>query len=651
MSNSLQHTLGRVRPPRVQITYDVEIGNAIEKKLLPFVVGILSDLRGMAEEAPIPLKERKFIFIDRDNFQSVLKVLHPRLAFQVPNVVDQEDGEKDEEKDEEAEGSNLNIELFFQHMDDFHPDHLVKQVDPLKTLHKDRGHLVDLSSKLDGNDVLDQALFKVLTEDEVKAPLVAEIEAEDTPTLDTFIQDNNMIKDEEQLAGAKVMMKTFLTYLQKTEEPILDAFGFIQDALATIDHVLSRQLDVIMHHPAYQDLEGKWRGLFYLVMNTETSTTLKIRLLSLTRQEMLDDLEKAVEFDQSHLFKKIYEEEYGTFGGNPYSVLLCDMAFGRHPQDIELLRKLSGVAAAAHAPLLAGANPKLFDLNSFVDLSSPRDLAKIFESSELVKWNSFRETEDSRYVTLFLPRVLLRLPYGAATNPTQTFQYEETVEGEKNEKFCWGNPAYAMAQRITHAFSLYGWTAAIRGVEGGGLISNLPVFTFRTPRGDVTMKSPVEVVITDRREKELSDLGFITLCHCKGKDYAAFFGAQTTQKPKKYNLDTANANALISARLPYMLNASRFAHYVKMMIRDKIGSFMSRGEVEQYLQTWIADYVLLSDVAPQSVKAQYPLREAAIRVVDVPGEPGAYKAVMFLQPHFQLEELTTSIRLVAKLPA
>jgi type VI secretion system protein ImpC len=315
-----------------------------------------------------------------------------------------------------------------------------------------------------------------------------------------------------------------------------------------------------------------------------------------------------------------------------------------------MLEMLSGVAGAAHAPFIGAASPKLFDMDSFTELSVPRDLAKGFESTELVKWRSFREQEDSRYVTLTMPRVLLRLPYGPKTVPVDGLAYEEDVNGKDHAKYLWGNAAYALGQRITNAFALYGWTAAIRGAEGGGVVEGLPAHTFKTDDGDIALKCPTETSITDRREKELSDLGLVSLCHCKGTDYAAFFGGQTTNKPKVYNTDSANANARISSNLPYVLAASRFAHYFKAMMRDKIGSFMTRDNVASYLNTWIADYVLLDDNAPQAVKAKYPLREARVDVFDVPGKPGCYRAVAFLRPHFQLEELTVSMRLVAELP-
>jgi type VI secretion system protein ImpC len=369
-----------------------------------------------------------------------------------------------------------------------------------------------------------------------------------------------------------------------------------------------------------------------------------------TKQELMDDLERAPEFDQSKLFKKVYEEQYGTYGGAPFSCLVADFEFGRDSQDVELATLLSNVAACAHTPLMAAASPGMFNFDNFTELSGPRDVAKLFDGTDAIKWRSFRESDDSRYFVLTLPHVLMRLPYGQATNPTEGFNYEESVDGTDNSKFCWGNAAYALAQNITTAFALYGWTAAIRGVEGGGLVSDLPAYTFKTSNGDLAVKCPTEVAITDRREKELSDLGFMALCYCKDTDYAAFFSSQTAQKPKTYDDNQANANARISARLPYMLNASRFAHYIKAIMRDKIGSFMTRQEVSQYLNSWIAQYVLLSDIAPDSVKASFPLREARIDVSEVPGKPGSYTAVVFLRPFFQLEELTASLRLVATLP-
>lgn len=429
----------------------------------------------------------------------------------------------------------------------------------------------------------------------------------------------------------------------------------INEAIAQLDAEISRQLDEVLHHEDFQALESTWRGAAYLVYNTETSTRLKLRVLPATADELRKDLEKAVEFDQSNLFKMLYEDEYGTFGGTPYSMIVLDHEFGTSNPEMSLLEQLSQVAAAAHAPLVAAAGPEMFGMGSFTELGNPRDLAKIFESTEYVKWRSFRDSEDSRYVALTMPRVLLRLPYGPNDKPVEELNYVEDLSGEdqagpQHDKYLWGNAAWALAERVTNAFALYGWTAAIRGVEGGGLVEGLPAHTFRTTEGDVALKCPTEIAITDRREKELSDLGFISLVHCKGTDKAAFFGGQTVNKPKAYNTDDANANAQLSARLPYIFAASRFAHYFKVMLRDKVGSFQTAQGIEDYLQTWISDYILLDDNASQGAKARFPLREARVDVREVPGSPGEYTAVAFLRPHFQLEEISASIRLVATLP-
>ena len=405
-----------------------------------------------------------------------------------------------------------------------------------------------------------------------------------------------------------------------------------------------------MHHPEFQKLEAAWRGLHYFVMQSETSTMLKIRVLNVSKDEVRKDLEKAVEFDQSALFKKVYEEEYGMFGGAPYGALIGDYEFGRNPQDIGLLEKLSNVAASAHAPLFTAANSALMGLDSFTDLPNPRDLAKKFETPDYAKWKSFRESDDSRYVGLALPHILMRLPYGPDTVPVETFNFKEQVDGTDHSKYVWGNAAYAIGARLTDAFAKHGWCAAIRGVEGGGRVDGLPTHTFRTDDGEIAMKCPTEISITDRREKELSDLGFIPLVHCKGTDYAAFFGMQSCQKSKKYDTDAANANARLSTQLQYMMAMSRFAHYLKAIMRDKIGSFMTRKDCEKFLNRWISKYVVSNDDAGAEIKAKFPLKEARVEVAEVPGKPGCYRAVAFMKPHFQLDELTVSLRLVADLP-
>lgn len=425
----------------------------------------------------------------------------------------------------------------------------------------------------------------------------------------------------------------------------------IQKRIEQIDVQLTTGLNAVMHSEQFQQLESAWRGLHDLVQKTETGQRLKLRVLNLTKAELANDLKKAIAVDQSNLFKKVYEEEYGTFGGAPYSVLVGDYYMTRSPADIALLGQIAEVAAMAHAPFITGADAALFDMEQFTQLGVPRDMSKTFDSVEMAGWRDFRDHEDSRYVALTLPRYLMRLPYGEKTVKVENFGFEEGRDGMPHQRYLWGNSAYLLAQRITDAFAQHGWAAAIRGFEGGGAVGGLPTHTFKTGEGDTVMKCPTEVTITDRREKELNDLGFISVVHKKNENCAVFFGGQTVNKPIAYSNALATANARLSSQLPCILAASRFAHYIKVMMRDKIGSFATRENVEVYLNNWIAKYVLINDNASQAVKAQYPLRAARVDVFDVPGKPGCYKATVFLRPHFQLEELTASIRLVTDLPA
>ena len=469
--------------------------------------------------------------------------------------------------------------------------------------------------------------------------------------LDSIIAQGRLGRDANERARAKDLIGALVQELLDGSMVVAkDTEAMISARIAAIDEVLTRQLNEIMHHPEFQRLEATWRGLNYLVMNTETSTMLKLRVLNVSKDDLRKDLEKAVEFDQSALYKKVYEEEYGTFGGAPFSCLVGDYEFTRHPQDIGLLEKISGVAAAAHAPFLAAADARLFGLDSYTEIGGIRDLAKVFDTVEYAKWKSFRDSEDSRYVGLCAPHVLMRLPYGPETEPVEAFNFKEDVDGRDHGKYLWANAAWALGVRITDAFAKHQWTAAIRGVEGGGLVEGLPGHTFKTDDGDVALKCPTEIAITDRREKELSDLGFIPLVWQKGSDKAAFFATQSCQKAKKYDTDAANANARLSTQLQYIFAVSRFAHYLKAIMRDKIGSFMTAKNVQDYMNRWISNYVLLDDNAPQDRKAKFPLREARVDVVEVPGKPGVYRAVAFLRPHFQLDELTVSLRLVANLP-
>lgn len=431
----------------------------------------------------------------------------------------------------------------------------------------------------------------------------------------------------------------------------------INSAIAAIDKAMSKQLTAIMQHQKFTKLEGSWRGLNYLVSNSETSSQLKIRVLNASKKEISKDLERAVEFDQSALFKKIYESEFGMAGGEPYSALIGDYEFTAHPDDVSTLSNISGVAAAGFCPFIAAAAPGMFGFDSYQDLSKPRDLEKIFESSEYISWRSFRDSDDSRFVSLVMPRVLARLPYGASTKAIDAFNFEEADTNEQgkhlgveHDNYCWMNASYTMGATLTRAFAENGWCTAIRGAEGGGKVEGLPSHVFVSDDGAVDQKCPTEIGITERREAELSKLGFLPLCHYKNTDYAVFFGAQTTQKPAQFQSPDATANAAISARLPYIMATSRIAHFLKVMARDKIGSFMEADEAERMLNQWIKQYVNGNPLASAESKAKYPLAEARVEVKEVPGQPGVYNAVAWMRPWLQMEELTTSLRLVAKMP-
>lgn len=724
MSDSIQHTLSRVRPPRVQITYDVEIGDAIEKKELPFIVGIIAPLSGKSTKKQPPMVEKKIVGINRDNFNKVLDAIAPRVAFEVPDTISQA------KPDVAPKMTPVSVE--FNHIDHFEPVQVVKRVPKLNEIYVERSRLRDFLSKLDGNEPLNSLLFDILNDDarssalskvvtdaqpailkareeaddekrsaDMLAAFSAQLDEKKDSDIKSMLKQGGLVLEDEQIPYALELVSEFTLQIivnndllpakdaSQEEKDNLNVSGIISERISQKDKVISRQLNYIMHHEDFQAMEASWRGLHFLVNKTETGQMLKLKLLNATSDELYADLDKAVEFDQSALFKLFYEDEYGTFGGEPYSVLIGDFQFGRSNRDIKLLEMLSTVAAAAHIPFISSAWAKLFDMDDYANLYKPRDLSQIFESAELIAWRAFREQEDSRYVTLALPKVMLRLPYHHEDNPcdgiyfdedmaVNVYQldksnnpvldankkpiivsdvddsgliYDKTKKQVDARKVLWGNAAYVLAQRITNAFALYGWTAAIRGVEGGGLVEGLPAYTFDTEEGDLALNCPTQVSITDRREKELNDLGFMVICHCKGTNKAAFFGGQTTNKPKMYLTDSATANARISSLLPYMMSASRFAHYIKVLMREKIGSFMTKQNVENYLNTWIAQYVLLDDTPPQHIKAKYPLRNASIEVTDVPGKPGAYRAVVFLRPHFQLEELTASIRLVAELPS
>jgi type VI secretion system protein ImpC len=442
--------------------------------------------------------------------------------------------------------------------------------------------------------------------------------------------------------------------LRDTKIVSSDAIKTIESIIAQIDQKLSEQINQIMHHAEFQQLEGAWRGLHHLVNNTETDEMLKIRVLNISKKDLSKTLKKfkGTAWDQSPLFKKMYEEEYGQFGGEPYGCLVGDYYFDHSPPDVELLTEMGQIAAACHAPFISAAAPQLLQMETWQELQNPRDLTKIFGTPEYAAWRSLRESEDSRYIGLAMPRFLSRQPYGAKTNPVAEFDFEEDTAGADHTKYTWANAAYAMATNINRSFKMYGWCSAIRGIESGGAVEGLPVHTFPTDDGGVDMKCPTEIAISDRREAELAKSGFMPLVHKKNSDFAAFIGAQSLQKPAEYDDPDATSNANLAARLPYLFSTCRFAHYLKCIVRDKVGSFKEREDMQKWLNRWIKNYVLSNPaVATEDDKARYPLSAAEVVVEEVEGNPGYYSSKFFLRPHYQLEGLTVSLRLVSKLPS
>ena len=433
-----------------------------------------------------------------------------------------------------------------------------------------------------------------------------------------------------------------------------DTVTSIEAMIAAIDRKLTDQVNLILHHEDYKKLESAWRGLHYMVNNTETDETLKIRVMAISKQELGKTLKryKGTAWDQSPIFKKLYEEEYGQFGGEPFGAIVGDYHFDHSPPDVELLGEMSKVAAAAHAPFITGTAPGLMQMESWSELANPRDLTKIFTTPEYAAWRSLRESDDAKYLAMCMPRFLGRLPYGSKTDPVDAFNFEEDTTGADHDKYAWCNAAYAMATNINRSFKIHGWCSRIRGVESGGAVENLPTHSFPTDDGGVDMKCPTEIAISDRREAELSKNGFLAMIHRKNSDFAAFIGAQSLQKPTEYDDADATANAALAARLPYLFACNRFAHYLKCMVRDKVGSFKTREAMERWLNEWILGYV---DGDPanstEQTKAERPLAAAQVVIEEVEGAPGYYQSKFFLKPHFQLEGLSVSLRLVSKLPS
>ena len=478
--------------------------------------------------------------------------------------------------------------------------------------------------------------------------------SEEVSDFDKLLNQEFKPKSEEAGSAVKTAVKTLVQQALENASLISDnSVKTIEGMIAELDKKLSAQMNEIIHHQDFENMEGAWRGLDYLVSNTQTSDSLKIRVMNISKKDLQKTLKKfkGASWDQSPVFKKLYEDEYGTAGGEPYGALIGDYYFNHSAPDIELLRGISQIAAAAHCPFISAADPSIINLDSWKELANTRDITKIFATPEYAAWRSFRESDDSRYVALTLPRVLSRVPYGATTNPVEGFDFTEETGSGNSDKYNWMNAAYAMGVNINRSFADYGWCARIRGVESGGIVESLPTHTFPTDDGGVAMKCPTEIAITDRREAELSKNGFLPLCYWKNTDYAVFLGGQTVNKPAEYDNPDATSNAALSARLPYIFATCRFAHYLKCIVRDKVGSFKERADMESWLSDWISNYVTSDPNASEEVKAKYPLAEAKVSVEDIEGQPGYYSAKFYLRPHYQLEGLTTSLRLTTKVPS
>ena len=473
--------------------------------------------------------------------------------------------------------------------------------------------------------------------------------------LGTLLQKEFKPKTNQARAAVESAVRTLAEQaLRETAVVSDDVIGTIKAIIAEIDHTLTQQVNVILHHEKFQQLEGAWRGLQYLVNNTESDEMLKIRVMNISKKDLGRTLKKykGIAWDQSPLFKRLYEEEYGQLGGEPYGCLVGDYHFDHTPPDVELLGQVSQIASAAHAPFIAGANPSLMGMDTWQQLANPRDLIKIFSAPDYAAWRSLRDSEDSKYVGLAMPRFLARLPYGARTSPVEEFDFEEDTSAGDHSKYTWANSAYAMAVNVNRSFKYYGWCTQIRGVESGGSVEGLPVHTFPSDDGGVDMKCPTEIAISDRREAELANCGLMPLIHRKNTDVAAFIGAQSLQKTAEYTDPDATANARLAARLPYLFASCRFAHYLKCMVRDKIGSFKERSDMERYLSDWIKGYVLGNpEDAGDALKAQKPLAGAEVKVQEVEGNPGYYSARFFLRPHYQLEGINVTLSLVSRLPS
>lgn len=637
MSESIQKKLLRVKPPRIKITYDLETEGASIARELPVVFGIIGDYSGNRnpDEEFTNYQERNFVFLDPDNFNEVLKSFKPRVVLSIP----------EKEKNE----NSVNIIINFESLEDFSPLNLVKKIDFLYEKFQEKKKLNEISMKSNINHKIGDFLDKIKNDSNFKDLIKNQATNQSGEDIDNMFNETHFCHQTNQKPYAYDLILNYINVLEKNLVSGDNYNSFIINYIVYIDEFISYYLNLILHSKEFQKLESSWRGLDYFIKNSEFNN-LKVRVFNATNEEIYNDLIKAMNFDQSYLFKKVYEEEYGTFGGNPYTVLTWDFYLDRSDFSITLLEKMTEIAAAAHCPLILSASPKLFDLLSFEKLSQPYALNKVFDSIELVAYNTFRETDDAKYINIVLPRFMGRNIYDTKIIPIDGLNFQEKVSGYEKDDYLWVNSAYAYATKISNSYSKSGWFSSICGVENGGCVENLPVHIYKTINSDLIMQCPTEVIITDRREKELSDLGFISLCHSKNTNFSVFFGNNSVYKHPLFTSDNANANGELSSKAPYMLNVSRFAHYIKCMMRDKIGSFSSTLSVCKYLAGWLSNYTLLDDNASSEQKSKYPLRQFSVKVQEIIGKPGYYTSIVYFKPHDELQGIEVSLRLVVNIP-
>jgi type VI secretion system protein ImpC len=661
--SSTQKFIARNRAPRVQIEYDVETDGAEKKVAIPFIVGVLADLSGRSSEIPSAVMDRQLKEIDLDNFDDRMREMAPRVTLNVPDV--------------NGAGPPTEVDITFEKFDDFSPGAVASKVPYLYDLLEQRTQLANLLTYMDGKVGSEVVIEQALNDPASLAKIaLAEQQGDDRGTARTPA-DSGQSQPEQSHRSANaeldLLAQSFKPRSEAASQQLALALRTLaRQALANpnviegsaertlvalverIDQAISQKLNPILHHPDFQKLEGAWRGLHYFVRNTETDEMLKIRFMSLSKAELSKTIRKyqGTAWDQSPLFKKVYDDEFGTFGGEPYGCLIGDYEFSNSPEDVQTLSGMAQIAAAAHSPFIAAVSPSIMQMESWQQIASPRDLSEVFSTPDYAAWRSLREAEDSRYIALTMPRFLARLPYGGGTNPVEEFAFEEDCRVGDHRSYTWCNAAYAMGVNITRAFKLYGWCVRIRGVESGGLVEGLPVHVFLADDGSVDMQSPTEVSISDRWEAALTKNGFMPLVHRKNTDIAVFLAAQSLHKSAEYDDPEATANAVLAARLPCVLASCRFAHYLKCIVRDRIGAFKDRQDMEYLLNTWIAQYVA-QDPASSSEegKARRPLADAEVVLDEIEGDPANYIAKFYVRPQYQLEGLTQSLRLILKLPS